>query len=476
MVFMYTSMVTLAAHVITFINIDQILIRLDRVYASNTRLAELAQCINEVQGQMYAYLNVKNTDALEGYYASVQNLQNKLYLLNEEITDSEPLMMERHIRYMGETYIEETGDAVQAKRGRNIRQYNTCYKEASELKEYIDTYIETLNSIQFQENSANYLRLRHSLASLELISTLILAAVIGFNILILLLISRQVTKPLLELSKRADQVAAGDFEVDLMAIHTGDEVEALAGAFNQMIISIRTYIEKLKASMVVESKMKENELKMENYLKDARLKYLQAQVNPHFLFNTLNAAMQLAMIEGAEQTSVFLENVAEFFRYSLKNGDHETTLEEELCLVDHYIYILNVRFCGEIRYEKEIDERLIKGKVPSMIIQPIVENVFQYGIRDIEWQGIIHVGVFEQEGRIHIEIRDNGRGMSKEQIHDILTGKAKGNEKDKRSNGIGLSNVMSRLRLYYGIEEVMMIESEGSNRGTTVTLYLPLQS
>ena len=100
--------------------------------------------------------------------------------------------------------------------------------------------------------------------------------------------------------------------------------------------------------------MKERELLMETHLKDAQLKYLRAQINPHFLFNSLNAGAQLALMEDAEKTSIFIEKMADFFRYNVRKTEETATLEEELEAVDSYVYILNVRFAGEIHYEKEV--------------------------------------------------------------------------------------------------------------------------
>lgn len=473
-IFLYTSLITLVTHFITYININQIIIRLDSVYASNSKLLELKQSINKVQQNMYEYLNLKSSDALENYYINLQELQNKLGQFNNKITDCTALMMERHIRIISERYIEKTSEAVQAKRGRNIRKYNESYNEASLLIHYLEDYIDSLNNNQFKENSTNYLQLKHSLSYFKWVSTLILIIIIGMNMMILLIISRQLTRPLINLSKTADRIAAGDFKVVIPEIHTGDEVERLANAFSKMITNIREYIEQIKEQMIVESKLKENELKMENYLKDAELKYLQAQINPHFLFNTLNAAMQLAMMEEAEQTSIFIDNMAEFFRYSITKGKQDTTLEDEITLVDHYIYILNVRFCGEIEYEKEVDRTLLSLKVPSMIIQPIVENVFQHGIHDMEGKGKINLKVYKRENKVCIEVEDNGCGMTQERIKQVLEGD---DNKDKRegkvSNGIGLGNVKSRLSLYYGIEDVITIMSGGINKGTKVILKIP---
>ncbi|MBE6023096.1 MAG: HAMP domain-containing protein [Cellulosilyticum sp.] len=476
LIFLYTSFITLLTHFMTYSNTGYILDQLDSVYVSNTQLTELAECVSETQSNMYTYLGLKGSEDLKGYYESTQNLKSKMKQLNNQVTDSKSLMMEYHIREILDRYLTTADEAVQAKRGRNIKGYNASYEEASQLADYIYTYIESLNSMQLKTNTQNYLRLRQSLERIQLVSTVILIGMIGLNAFILLVIARAVTKPLICLSKTANEIAEGNFEMELNEIQTGDEVEILSKAFNKMIISIREYIDRLRKSMEIESEMKANELKMENYLKDAKLKYLQAQVNPHFLFNTLNAGMQLAIMEDAEQTSTFIENMAEFFRYSLKKGNDEVTIEDELALVDHYIYILNVRFCGEICYKKEVDENFFKVRVPGMILQPIVENVFQYGIRDIDYQGIVIIRVYGKSDWVYIEVEDNGRGMTEERIREVLEGTVQSEESCKSSNGIGLGNVMTRLKLYYGIDQVMQIESSGSNQGTKVILTIPLKS
>ena len=184
--------------------------------------------------------------------------------------------------------------------------------------------------------------------------------------IMVVMMTRRLTRPLKILSRRAKEVTAGDLSVDIPVFRTGDEVESLSKAFDKMMGSIREYVEAQRVSMEKENEMRENELKTQTLLKDAQLKYLQSQINPHFLFNTLNAGMQLAMIEDADKTALFIENMAEFFRYNLSRINEDATLADEIQLVDHYIYILNVRFAGDIHYKKEIEPGLENVLVPSM--------------------------------------------------------------------------------------------------------------
>ena len=211
---------------------------------------------------------------------------------------------------------------------------------------------------------------------------------------------------------------------------------------------------------------------MEAHLKDAQLKYLQAQINPHFLFNTLNAGAQLAMMEEADKTYEYVQRMAEFFRYNVKKGNDIVTVKDEIELVDNYIYILNVRFSGDIHYEKSIEEKVLDAPMPSMILQPIIENCINHGIREMAGKGKIWLTAFSFEGQPCISIRDNGIGMSAETIEKVLAGTYREEELSEDSNGIGMNNIIVRLQLFTETEDVIDIISEGKNMGTEVRIYL----
>lgn len=186
--------------------------------------------------------------------------------------------------------------------------------------------------------------------------------------------------------------------------------------------------------------------------------------------------LQLAMMEAADKTYEYVQNVAQFFRYNIKK-DHDTvSLKEELELIDTYIYILNVRFSGEIQYEKDIDEKLTGLMIPSMILQPVIENSVNYGIRGISWQGVIRVELYEdtEAGVARLVMEDNGIGISKETIEKIMSDQSFENHLDENSNGIGLQNVISRLRLFYDRDDIFEIISLGKNQGTRVIISIPI--
>ena len=471
--FVSTTVIILAVNLFMYFSINNMIEQLDMIYKSNITLNELAEALTDVQTNMTDYLNTKTSDAMEDYYRSEQNYSELIEEMNHETTNNNLMLMEKNIYNMSESYLQITNQTVEAKRGRNVEKYKIRYEKATELHDYISTYIYSLNNEQFRSNSSSYQLLSFSLHYLELISTFILIVVALCNIVLITLVTRTITNPLKILAKVANQVAEGDLNAQLLEVHSSDEVGVVSKAFNKMLINIREYIDQIKDNMEIERAMKEKELMMETHLKDAQLKYLQAQINPHFLFNTLNAGAQLAMMEDAERTYMYVQNVAQFFRYNVKKNNEIVSLKEEIELVDNYIYILNVRFSGEIHFEKEIDESLTGIQIPSMTLQPIVENSVNYGIRDIDWQGLIVLKVYSQGDMICISIKDNGIGMSQEKIKQVISSELRDVDLSKDSNGIGLDNVMGRLRLFYDVCNAMEIISEGENKGTEIIIHIP---
>ncbi|MGI6050214.1 MAG: sensor histidine kinase, partial [Acetivibrionales bacterium] len=328
---------------------------------------------------------------------------------------------------------------------------------------------------QFKDNSKIYELNLASLKYIEVIGVSIIIIVSVINVLLIIIMTKNITNPLRRLAVAANQVAGGNFSIELKESDNNDEIDVVSKAFNKMTISINEYINQIKENMEYESRLKENELLMKNHLKDAQLKYLQAQINPHFLFNTLNAGVQLAMMEGAEKTSVFMEKTAEFYRYNTKKLNEDARLEEEIEIVHNYIYIMNVRLAREINFTEDIDRELMDIRLPSMILQPIIENALSYGISDIEWEGKIILSIYRQDDKIQISIKDNGKGIEEDIIKDILNENSIGEHQTKTTSGIGLKNVISRLKLYYGREDVISIISKGANTGTEVTLHIPYQ-
>lgn len=472
--FLFITLNIFAMDIFVCLKVNHSIYEINQVYSSNVDTNQLNDTLNEMQNNVYAYLSTRSSSALEAYYKSEEQYSSYVEELNQNVTDNEVLNLERDIHFMSETYIQKAEETIQEKRGGNIEKYKTLYEETAQLKQYISENINNLNNLHFKQNARQYTILLGELKRVEGISLCIMISSAAFSLVLIYMFTGNLIAPLIRLAESARKVAEGDFSVQIGIPSGKDEISSVTIAFNSMIVSIREYIHQIKLNMEKEKEMQERELLMETHLKDAQLKYLQAQINPHFLFNSLNAGVQLAEIEDAEKTCLFLEKMADFFRYNVKKMTEETTLGEEVEAVDNYIYIMNVRFAGDIHYGRIVDRTLYHIKVPSMILQPLVENALNYGVHDIEWEKKITLEVKRSKKWIILSIADNGVGMSKERIKEVLQGKQKEKSNPKDSTGIGIDNVKSRLELYYKMEHLLYIDSDGMNKGTRITIRIPL--
>ena len=450
--------------------------RIDAVFSSNTAINDLSETLTRLESTVHEYLNTKGSKALENDYRYEQEYRQLLDELNNRNVDSEVKMLEKNIRQMSESYLSQTSETVQAKRGRNIEKYKASYEKEQELYEYINSYIYKLNNLRFRMNSANYQLLLSSMDVLYRMSLVVILIVAAVGVAITLLVVKSMIRPLTQLSNTAHEVAMGNLNVPVLPVVSEDEVGVVTRGFNQMLDSIRLHIQQQRESMEEQAQMKERELLMENHLKEAQLKYLQAQINPHFLFNCLNAGAQLAMLEDADRTGVFLEKMADFFRYNVRKMEDDAMLWEEVDAVDNYIYILNVRFAGDITYIKDVEEGIGDFRIPSMILQPLVENAVQHGIHDCMETGQIKMSIHKTGDELEVTVSDNGAGMTEEMIRAVMNGKARNKGEDRYSTGIAVGNVIDRLELYYKRKNLLFIESEGPGKGTKVRIHLPVEA
>ncbi len=470
-----TMAVSLGINLVLFERINTTVENMDQVYATNIRLGELERLLTKLESSVYQYLNIQSQDALDAYIRNREIFASMIGEIDDTITDHPARRMERNIRNLAVSWMELTDRAVSAKQMHDVVSYKESFEEIQTIYTYLLAYIRGLDTLRFKANSENYDVLYQYLRYLEIFMTVVLIGVTCCLMALLYVIIGSFTRPLERLADKAKEVGKGNFGISLEGPKSEDEVGTVTVAFNQMIVSINEYIRKTRESLELEIRMKERELAMENLLKDAQLKYYQAQINPHFLFNTLNAGQQLAMMEDAERTYAFIENMASFFRYRLRKNGEGSTLQEEIGLIDSYMYIMNVRFSNEIHLEKEIDARLLDIRFPGMVLQPVIENALNHGLRGVEWEKRIWFYVGQENGEAEIRIQDNGVGISKEIVDKLNTGDFRHSERENDSgNGVGLSNVRERLRLYFDRADVMTVKSDGEGKGALVIIRVPI--
>lgn len=286
------------------------------------------------------------------------------------------------------------------------------------------------------------------------------------SIILSILVSLKISKPIVRLAKSMSHVQIHNFEMKEVESH--DEIGKLERCYNSMMQRIKELIE--------------NEYKKEIEVKNAQLMALQAQINPHFLNNTLNLIGGMALTKGAPEIYEITRAIGELLRYSISTDSDMALLEEELKHTQNYIFIQEHRFMGRCKIEVSSDESVFHNKLPRFTLQPIVENAFEHGLQRKEGSWKVEVRVREIGNRIILMVKDNGMGICKEKLRQIrselkegLWVKNDGTGADgiKKRRGIGLKNVNSRLRLQFGSNSGAKIFSK-PGVGTMVVLVIQI--
>jgi len=299
-------------------------------------------------------------------------------------------------------------------------------------------------------------------------------ALLLFLIVLGLIINRQFkesSNKMNNLTKFAKSIKNNPYSNEKIEINSNDELSFFATAFNEMIETIQFQMKEKEAASKMREELKNVEiqrLKVTSQLKSSQLKLLQSRVNPHFLFNTLNMIKSTAINEDFTKTAQLIEATAELYRYYLSSQTHNVTLEKEIDNLKNYAFIQKNRFGSRISFNYIIDENLLSLSIPSMVLQPLVENSIVHGIKKLDGNGIISIEVKEDNNRLLLSVIDNGIGFSRDQISQIIN-KCKENE---ISDNIGLRNVYQRLMYYFNDDVKLSIESDWDT--TKVSFSLPI--
>ncbi|MCR5291729.1 MAG: histidine kinase [Eubacterium sp.] len=462
-IFIVTFLPLFLVNVYIFGNMKSIIDSVDRAYDGNRRITEMRGSLDNAHSSLREYLGSKDENTLNKFYVNLDRYKEFLEGMDREGALTESELREKAVYNLSASYIQTASLAVIAKKGSDIESYQN-YQQLSESKYvYLTTYLNDMNNWMFYNNSDYYKELSGLAEIMEALYAIILVLTGVMDVAILLVLTKRLVNPLQKLADTAREVGEGNLDVQLVESDELNEIGVVNGAFNGMVRSLKDYIGE--------------SIRMETAVKDAELKYLQAQIDPHFLFNTLNAGAQLAMLEEADKTYKYIHKTADFFRYKIKNDGGVSSINDELRIVDDYIYILNVRFAGSIIYNKEIDPSLGNEAIPSMVLQPIVENCVKHGFHEIDREKRINISVTDEGDTVVLSVRDNGVGIDPEVARRIVSGEPvtaeMKQEKEEKGCGIGLDNVLTRLRGFYNRNDVMEITSVGPDMGTEIALLIP---
>ena len=318
-----------------------------------------------------------------------------------------------------------------------------CLAKFSEKNKNKDTYlyetqIENTNwNLRSLANTNDLVTLKKNFSHIVIIIFLVSLA---FSSIITFIVITKILRPLIKLENHMQ-----NFENNLREFHlsekTGYEIQNLVEHFNVMV-------EKIK------------------YLREYEIKALHSQINPHFLYNTLDTIIWMAEFEDNEKVISITKSLANYFRLSLSNGHEKIPLKDEIMHTKEYLFIQKQRYEDKLSYFFNIEnESLLSIEVPKIIIQPIVENSIYHGIKNLSGNGIITIDVYRQNSTVNISVKDNGIGFEK----------AKQFKKSK-TGGVGFQNVDKRIKFYYGKNYGVFINKDNKTKGAEVIIKIPFKS
>jgi len=445
----------------------------DRGFEQERFLMSVQEDLAAYERLLAEFLSTRSSNALAQILIDTQSIRQKL-LVYSQIRGNSADLKERELYALIFHYLNLGEEAIEDKRGRNISAYTAVYEEMAELKEYITREIDVISTGRFRSQLGAYERFLTESGEIQLWNLIFVISMSAFSMMIILFSLNRFTVPLVKLSAMTAELSAGNFNIPDMETSRGsvEELVQVIEAFNRMKTEISNYIEEIRRQENIKQEYMQEKIrnmKMEGLVRHMEIYALQAQMNPHFLFNTINTGMQLAIVEGADRTGEYMDYMARLFRHIIRNKEIIVPLRHEIEGLDYYFYLLRVRFPSNLSLSIDCPGELLDIKIPVSILQPLVENCVIHAFKNMDEYHSRKINVkAEMEGhKLVISVTDNGHGMNRETREKLLHPQSI--DESSVSRVMGLQNVIQRLYFFYpGEPEVVDIET-GSD-GTAVII------
>ena len=383
-------------------------------------------------------------------FASIMNKYvdlSHVYLWMQPVND-------RTIVVTGEA--DEDQKRIQKQLSRVIQNY---YDSSTLDQEYGDYYL--IHVGQAENNLEACALVSQSLLtaaqrSLTRSLLVIMAMMLGLVVVFVMLLSRWLTRPTEQMLETIERIKNGETQLRVQPVGWSEELKVLGTEFNDMLDRVQA--------------MAQEEYKYRLLVERTEYKMLQAQINPHFLYNTLNTMSGIATAQNCPLVSGLCHSLSAVFRYSLNMTDEFSTVQKEMEHVRNYLTIQSLRAKDQFTWRIEKEKGVDCLAVIKLIVQPIVENAIYHGMEGMYGDGEIVIHAYREEDDLYISVKDNGMGMTQEQAEALLDYTRE--VKTAKGNGLGVRNVHERIRLHFGEGYGIKIISE-VDEGTEVLLHLP---
>lgn len=437
---------------------DRTIEKYDGTYTSFNELNHFYTNVKNMNDAFQVYLYSPNDENYKTYYEYQKDIYKNLEHVEDSMKDQDTLWRFRLLKNMIDEYSTQA-EVVIASNLQQEPQFNKKYQELLYSYDLINKtaseyYGITTDDMQLKKEAVNTDK-----RTMKLISLFFILYVIIWIIYFSITTIKSITDPIDKLINNMNRIKKGEYDLTQIS-NTNNEMNVLCLALEDMANSIQQNIryenEKAKLERSVLEQRNEN-LKKDELLAQSELKILQNQINPHFLFNTLNMIYKKAYSEGAYETSELMEKTSQLLRYGLDNANKISTLKKEIQVIENYNYIQEKRYGERIHFILDIDEDLPNINIPTMILQPLVENAVAHGLKDIIEDGEVVIEITSQDHDVIISVSDNGAGMPAEKLEQLILNDFR--TRDDERVHLGLYNVTKRLKAFYGDKVKIIVNS-----------------
>lgn len=414
-----------------------------------------------IDREMWDIVAGKRSFAEGNQYAIIDEVNNQVKsMMANASSDKSRIKLEVILRTMDTLrgYVDKMGALMQ--QGSRVAQNEKVLDDIRGVSAVVEASTQDYMIFEVNQAEVEFTQNRERFSRLGILYLILLPCVLGFSFAAAWLISASIYMPIKKLHDVTTTITKNDLQA-LMTSQNVDEITELGMSFNIMIGKIR---------QLLDSKMKEQE-----NLKKAEMKALQAQINPHFLYNTLDTIVWMAHANKTEKVVEIVQALSNFFRIALSKGQDWIPIHQEIEHVRCYLAIQKMRYHDILDYQFDIDESILNGTILKLTLQPLVENAIYHGIKSKRNGGTIKVSARLAEGnQVQLEIVDDGVGFMPYKLGKIQESLHNGSDEvSMTESGFGLENVHKRIQLYYGKEYGLSVQSK-YQVGTRVTVKIPL--
>jgi two-component system sensor histidine kinase YesM len=459
----FTNIVIILASVVPFlintlyynIALNQYEGIIENVYSANSLSSNLK---GEIYTTMWNIVTGKTAFPDNSQYELIYRIRNNLDLLERNANSEDNgylVQVARNTLETMEGYVDKIGDNIANERP--VRENEKILVDITSVSDLLYDVIQKFVSAEMELAHIQNTKIQRSMDFMTLTQILLFAAILLFLLRNYRQLNRSINEPIHRLKTMASRIAQGDLSIRVEK----PEITEL----DELTDSLNTMAEKL-------IELIEQNVQKQRNLQKSEMKALQAQIAPHFMYNTLGTILSLAEDGQTDNVVTTTLSLSNFFRLSLNNGRDWVTVAEEKSHVENYLTIQKMRYGAILEYKIDFSPEILQESMLKLLLQPLVENAIYHGIKQTRRRGLITLKGYSQDDLMIFTIEDNGLGMTREEL-DKLLGNLTHYDVSNPGSGFGLYNVFKRIQLYYEIDNGLTIESE-YDKGSKVTLRLPL--